>query len=409
MDILNYSSYQSEEDLLKIKELSEIAQKSVLDKDMRAILIKPSKVIKNSENLLFEDKVAQLRSIFVKHTFLNETDVTTLLFDDEENFEKFFLKSFYSSLKYSFLDIPFGGSTLGFIVPKGLTLSNEKVKRKLSSLLVKNFSDILNDQNYLKIKEDDFEKKDSIIKLIENIDKPRISKKFKFLLKNPLRKKIVKEKYDALWLKSFVKYFYKKEKVRVIIDSINLRSYNFLKEILNDEFFVVIGIGERDYSYYSSKGIDCKDITFIEKRETNEKCIDYVDLLKKETDIFLEFGGENNFNETMAKILNCTIYCEFEDLSTSFQSIKILNNRKVLYLPSLLLDCVDEIFDYFEVIERKREEVMSVDEIDLRTETYINFVISYFDSFLENRQKVFETILLRSFENYRKKFSLVYG
>jgi len=52
---------------------------------------------------------------------------------------------------------------------------------------------------------------------------------------------------------------------------------------------------------------------------------------------------------------------------------------------------------------------MSVDEIDLRTETYINFVISYFDSFLENRQKVFETILLRSFENYRKKFSLVYG
>ncbi|HAF07201.1 MAG: hypothetical protein QME48_07595 [bacterium] len=409
MDILNYSSYQNEGELLKVKEFSEIAKKSLLDKDMRAILIKPSKVIKNSENFLFEDKVVQLGSIFVKHTFLNETDVTTFLFDDEENFEEYFLKSFYSSLKYSFLDIPFGGSTLGLIVPKDLSLSNEKVKRKLSSLLVKNFSDILNEQNYLKIKEDDREKKDFIIKLIENIDKPRISKKFKFLLKNPLRKKIIKEKYEALWLKSFVKYFYKKDRVRVIIDSINLRSFNFLKEILNDGYFVVIGFGEKNYSYYSPKGIDCKDIAFIENRETNEKCIDYVDLLKKETDLFLEFGGENNFNETMAKIVKCGIYCEFEDLSTSFQSVKFLKNRNIIYLPSLLLDCVDEIFDYFEVIERKREEVMSVDEIELRMETYVNFVISYFDSFLENQWKVFESVLLRSFENYRKKFSLVYG
>lgn len=409
MDILNYSSYLNDEDLLIVKWLREFVDKTTFDKDMRAILIRPSKVVRNYEHLLDNNKVVVLKSIFIRHNFLNDTDVTSLFFDKEENFENLFLRSFYSCLKYSFLDIPFGGSTLGLIISEDLDIQNENVKKKMGSLLVKNFSEILDEQNYLKIKVYDEEIKCSIIKLIENLDKPRISKRFKFLLKNPLRKKIVKEKYDLLLLKSLVRYFSKNNRVRVIIDTINQRSVDFLKEIVKDDFFVVVGMGSKEYSYYSSKGISWNDINIIENRESSQNCIDYTDLLKKETEIFLEFGSNFNFNETMAKLVNCKIFCEFEDLSISFQSLKVLNSKKIIFFPSLILDCVDEIFDYFEIIERKREEVMSVDEIDLRFETYIKFIITYFDSFLENQQNIFEIVLERAFENYRKKFSLVYG
>lgn len=409
MDILNYSSYLKDDDLLRVKGFKELVEKTTFDKDMRAILIRPSKVVRNSEHFIKENKEVILKSIFIKHNFLNETDITSLYFEKDEDFENLFLKSFYSSLKYSFLDIPFGGSTLGLIVNEGLNFQDEKVKKKLGTLLVKNFSEILDEQNYLKIKDYEEERKDSIIKLIENLDRPRISKRFKFLLKNPLRKKILKEKYDLLWLKSLVKYFFTGNRIRVIIDSINKRSLDLLKEMLKDEFFVVVGIGSKDYSYYSSKGIGWNDIKIIENRENSQNCIDYTDLLKKETELFLEFGSNYNFNETMSKLINCRLFGEFEDLSTSFQSVKILNNRKMIYLPSLILDCVDEIFDYFEIIERKREEIMSVDEIELRFETYVKFVLSYFDSFLDDQQKVFEIFLSRAFENYRKKFSLVYG
>ncbi|MEO0282040.1 MAG: hypothetical protein ABIN05_06810 [candidate division WOR-3 bacterium] len=409
MDILNYSSYLKDEDLLRVRGFRELIEKTTFDKDMRAILIRPSKVVRNSEHLLKDKERLTLKSIFIKHNFLNETDVTSLFFEKEEDFENLFLKSFYSSLKYSFLDIPFSGSTLGLILNENVNFQDEKVKKKLGTLLVKNFSEILDEQNYLKINDYEEERKDSIIKLIENLDRPRISKRFKFLLKNPLRKKIVKEKYDLLWLKSLVKYFFKGNRVRVIIDTINKRSLDFLKEIVKDEFFFVVGIGSKDYSYYSSKGICWNDINIIENREETQNCIDYTDLLKKETELFLEFGTNYNFNETMSKLVNCRLFGEFEDLSTSFQSIKDLTKRKIIYLPSLLLDSVDQIFDYFEIIERKREEMMSIDEIELRFETYIKFVLSYFDSFLEDEQKVFEIFLSRAFENYRKKFSLVYG
>ncbi|MEJ5306688.1 MAG: hypothetical protein WHT27_00075 [candidate division WOR-3 bacterium] len=409
MDILNYSSYLEDDDLLRVKGFREFIDKTTFDKDMRAILIRPSKVVRNSEHILNENQKLTLKSIFIKHNFLNDTDVTSLFFEKEEDFENLFLQSFYSSLKYSFLDIPFGGSTLGLILHENLNLYDEKVKRKLGSLLVKNFSEILDEQNYLKIKDYEEERKDSIVKLIENLDRPRISKRLKFLLKNPLRKKIVKEKYELIWLKSLVKYFFKGNRVRVIIDTINKRSLEFLKEMVKDEFFVVVGIGSKDYSYYSSKGIDWNDMNIIENMGNSQNSIDYTDLLKKETEIFLEFGSNYNFNETMSKLVNCRIFGEFEDLSTSFQSIKNLTNRKIIYLPSLLLDSVDQIFDYFEIIERKREEIMSVDEIELRFETYIKFVLSYFDSFLEDEQKVFEIFLSRAFENYRRKFSLVYG
>ncbi|MEO0289024.1 MAG: hypothetical protein ABIN00_05260 [candidate division WOR-3 bacterium] len=409
MDILNYSSYLKDDDLLRVKGFRELVERTTFDKDMRAILINPSKVVRNSEHFLKDSEQLTLKSIFIKHNFLNETDVTSLFFEKEEDFENLFLKSFYSSLKYSFLDIPFGGSTLGLIANENVNFHDEKVKKKLGTLLVKHFSEILDEQNYLKINDYEEDRKDSIVKLIENLDRPRISKRLKFLLKNPLRKKIVKEKYDLLWLKSLVKYFFKGNRVRVIIDTVNKRSLDFLKEIVKDEFFIVVGIGSKDYSYYSTKGIGWDDISIIENRENNRNSIDYTDLLKKETELFLEFGTNYNFNETMSKLVNCRLFGEFEDLSVSFQSVKNLTSRKIIYLPSLLLDSVDQIFDYFEIIEKKREEIMSVDEIELRFETYIRFVLSYFDSFLEDEHKIFEIFLSRAFENYRKKFSLVYG
>lgn len=403
MNILDYSSSNNLE-FLNVKELKEVIEKIIYDRDMRAILINPSKVVRNRELILYNGTQIQLQSIFIKHNMLNETDVVTFDFLKEEDIEKLFLKSFYSSLKYSFFDIPFGSSILCFVIPENVDVEEKKVKKSLDSLFLKNLSGILNENNYLKIAG----REDYVIRMIEDYDRPNISKRFKYLLKNPFRTKIVKEKYELLLLKNFVNYFLKKEKVKVIIDSLNSRSISFLKQIVKDEFFVVVGIGEKNFSFYSSNGIDFDDISHIEKKENTEKNVAYTDLLKKEADLFLEFGNQLNFNETMAKLINCKIFCEFEDLSSSFRSLKILKSRKIVYLPSLLLDSADQILDYFEILEKKREEVMSVDEMEMRFETYINFAISYFVSFLENEDEIFEIVLSRCFENYRKKFSIVY-
>lgn len=405
-----FSSLKFDIDILSMDKLFVMLNQMIQDKDMHAILIGPSKIIKNEVNIINDKKNFLLESTFLKHDYFNQTDVSTFYLLTQNNLEKLFLKSLYSSIRYSLFDIPYGSSSLGFVIPLEEGFNTSYYKESFNSLLKKNINNIMNEKNYLKIDNSiDDTVKEFFYRSVENLEKPRFSTKFRYLLYDPFKKKIPKEKYEVLWIKNILKYFYRKDKARILLHSINSKSIGILKELLKDDFFIVLGIGEKNCAYFDLSGIKFRDIDFIEKRIESKKSIDYIDFLKKDTDIFIETGLEFNFNQTMANILNTTIFCELSDFAVPYEVVKTLQKKKVKFLSSLILNALDEIFNYFEIIERKREELMSNEEIDLRIETYQKYLLNFFDSSLENDDKTDELILNKFIENYTKKLNLICG
>ncbi len=405
-----FSNLKFDIDTLSLDKVFVILNQLIQDKDILAILIGPSKIIKNEVNIINDKKNFLLESIFLKHNYFNQTDILTFHLLTQNNLENLFLKSLYSSIRYSLFDIPFGSSSLGFVIPVEEGFNTSYYKESFDSLLKKNINNIMNEKNYLKIDESiDGNIKEIFYRSVENLEKPRFSTRFRYLLYDPFKKKILKEKYEISWLKNILKYFYRKDKARILLHSINTKSIDILKELLKDDFFMVIGIGEKNYAYFDLSGIKFRDIDSIEKRIESKKSIDYVDFLKKDTDVFIETGPEFNFNQTMANILNATIFCELSDFAVPYEAVKTLQKKKVKFLSSLILNALDEILNYFEIIERKREELMSNEEIDLRLETYLKYLLNFFDSSLENDDKTDELILNKFIGNYTKKLNLICG
>ena len=169
---------------------------------------------------------------------------------------------------------------------------------------------------------------------------------------------------------------------RIIVEGLGKVGY-FAARALRDHGSTIIGVIEKDVSFYNENGLDIDLIR--EWLSNSNKTHDYENqnellprdhVFSKECDIFIPAAMEGTINELNQGDLNTKIICEGANGPISSQADKLLNQRNILIIPDLYANAGGVAVSYFEWVrnlshmrfgrmEKRRKEYENASLINL--------------------------------------------
>ena len=169
---------------------------------------------------------------------------------------------------------------------------------------------------------------------------------------------------------------------RIIVEGLGKVGY-FAARALRDHGSTIIGVIEKDVSFYNENGLDIDLIR--EWLSNSNKTHDYENqnellqrdhVFSKECDIFIPAAMEGTINELNQGDLNTKIICEGANGPISSQADKLLNQRNIVIIPDLYANAGGVAVSYFEWVrnlshmrfgrmEKRRKEYENASLINL--------------------------------------------
>lgn len=125
----------------------------------------------------------------------------------------------------------------------------------------------------------------------------------------------------------------------------------------------MIGVVEHDGSIYNEKGIDPNDLFDFKKHSHNKGIYGYPKVTKNflddsalyyETDIVIPAALEKAINRKNADKLKCKVVAEGANGPTTLGGEEILNKKKILILPDVIVNSGGVTCSYFEWLKNLR-------------------------------------------------------